>query len=933
MLRTVSFLLCMFLLTNAKAETDLKWSRTLQKVANSVVTLRVDASRAFDTASNSTTQATGFVIDASRGLILTNRHVVQAGPVTAEALFSNREEVDLKPLYRDPVHDFGIFQYNPADLKFIKPEALKLRPDKARSGRDIRVIGNDAGEQLSILAGTLARLDRAAPNYGMGRYNDFNTFYYQSASGVSGGSSGSPVVDIKGDVLALNAGGNRNAASSFFLPLERVLRAVKLIQADKPVPRGTLQTTFSYQPYDEVRRLGLRPEIEAELRKVNHGDGMLVVSQTLPKGPAEGLLKPGDIVLKGWTAKKKSQWLRRFDELEALLDDHVNQTIVLLLERQGQPVEIKLKVGDLHAISPARYIEFGEAVVHDLSYQQARHLNRAIEGVYVAQPGYVFSTAGVPYGAVILSLDNQPVANMDEFEKVLATLADGQQAMIRYITFQEPRRTQVSIMTMDRRWFAMQKCYRDDESGLWPCQELAQGPEPKALEAVNVELVKYRDRRRSRMSSSMVTVHFDMPLHIDGVQESHYVGSGLVIDADEGLVVVDRNTVPVSMGDVRLVFAGAAEIPGKVLFVHPLHNLAIVKYQPELLSEVKITSARLKSKSLSPGDEIWLVGTRADQNLLAEKMTVASIEPLEFSMPKIPVFRESNLDVISINNAPFSHGGVLTDDDANVLAIWASFSYGTENDLKQFEWGIPIELVQELLDQWHCCKQFKVRSLEVDLATLSIAQARQLGLTDQWFERFQDTEQKRQVLAISRLVAGSDASIKLQEGDLVVAIDGILVRTFRDVERQSQKAALELTIIRAGEEKILSVETRDLSIKGTSHIVQWAGALIQPPHRAVSSQRGVKADSVYVSFVWWGSPASRYELSALYRIIEFEGEPIASLKDFIRLANAKQNSKFVQLKVLDLLERESIITLKPNTHYWPTREIYFDDDKWQSRLL
>ncbi|MCW8956016.1 MAG: S1 family peptidase, partial [Gammaproteobacteria bacterium] len=864
---------------------------------------------------------------------LTNRHVVQAGPVTAEALFANREEVELKPLYRDPVHDFGVFQYDPADLKFIKPAALNLRPDKARSGRDIRVIGNDAGEQLSILAGTLARLDRSAPNYGMGRYNDFNTFYYQSASGVSGGSSGSPVVDIKGDVLALNAGGNRNAASSFFLPLERVLRAVKLIQAGKPVSRGTLQTTFSYQPYDEVRRLGLRPGIEAQLRKVNHGDGLLVVSQTMPRGPADGLLKPGDIVLKGWAGKKKTQWLRRFDELEALLDDHVNQTITLLLERQGQPVEVKLKVADLHAITPSRYVEFGEAVVHDLSYQQARHLNRAVEGVYVAQPGYVFSTAGIPFGAIILSLDNQPVANLAEFEKVLATLADGQQAMIRYITFQESRRTHVSVMTMDRRWFPMQTCYRDDESGLWPCQPLAQGPVARIQPVADVEPVKYKDRRRSRLSSSMVTVHFNMPYHIDGVQEAHYVGSGLVIDADEGLVVVDRNTIPVAMGNVRLVFAGAAEIPGQVLFVHPLHNLAIVKYQPEYLGSVKIQSASLKSEVLQPGDELWLVGTRADQNLVAEKKMVASIDPLEFSIPKIPVFRESNLDVISINNAPFTHGGVLADDDAKVLAIWASFSYGSGNELKQFEWGIPIELVQELLEQWRCCKQFKLRSLEVELATLSFVQARQLGLTDHWFERFQDTDQKRQVLAISRLVADSDASHKLQEGDLLVAIDGVMVRTFRDVEKLSQKDQPELTIIRAGEQKTLVVATRDLNVKGTSRIVQWAGALIQDPHRAVSAQRGAKTESVYVSFVWWGSPASRYELSAINRIIEFEGQPVASLNDFIALATTHKNKKFIQLKVLDLLERESVITLKPNQHYWPTREVYFDGEQWQSRLL
>jgi S1-C subfamily serine protease len=702
-----------------------------------------------------------------------------------------------------------------------------------------------------------------------------------------------------------------------------VVRALELIRAGQPVARGTLQTVFNYTPYDELRRLGLQPATEARARKAFPArTGMLVVSEVQPGSPADGRIAVGDILV-----GLGGGIVTDFGTLAEVLDESVGSQVDVELERGGASISQRLEVGDLYSLLPDRYLEIGDSVLHTLSWQMARHMNVPVRGVFVANPGYLFGPAGIPRGAVIVELAGTPVATLEDATSLLAGMADGQLASVKYFTIDDTRSPELKSVRIDRRWFPARSCHRDDSLGFWPCDELAAPPPGGPDAPASTRFATTGDRVLDALAPALVQVSFTMPYSVSGVTERNYHGTGVIVDAEHGLVAVDRNTVPVAAGDVRISFAGTLEVAGRVRYVHPLHNLAIVAYDPAAIGDTPVRAVSLLQGEVAAGDEVIVAGLNSDGRLVAQRSQVGSIDPVSFPLSRTLQFRESNLSTVRLVNGPADFDGVIADSRGRVLALWSSFAFENGRQMQQVNQGIPADIVLETLA--HARDGLPLYSLEAELAPRSLAEARKLGLAAAWIRRIEDhSPSRREVLSVTRLVAGSATAGVLQPGDLLLAIDGAVVNSFREVERALVSSQARVTIWRDGAERDLGLATTLLTGRGIDRIVVWAGATLQQPHRAMAAQRGIPPRGVFVAFFMYGAPASRYQLWAGRRIVEVEGVPTPDLDAFLDAVSGRPDRASLRLKTVNWNDSVDVITLKLDKHYWPAYQLRRVNDSW-----
>jgi S1-C subfamily serine protease len=331
---------------------------------------------------------------------------------------------------------------------------------------------------------------------------------------------------------------------------------------------------------------------------------------------------------------------------------------------------------------------------------------------------------------------------------------------------------------------------------------------------------------------------------------------------------------------------------------------------------------------LKPGDDVWVVGIKGDHQLIHQRSTVSSVDPLLLPLSRTLRFRDSNIEGITLVNEPNEVDGVLVDKKGRVAATWSSFMVQSGGDSTQINRGIGSEVVEQFVETVQEGRPFY--SLEAEFVYAPLFAARKMGVDEEWVARLeQNNPVRRRALSITRLVAGTPASKLLRNGDMVLAIDGVVVTSYRALEEAVQKPDVVVTVWRDDAVHEIPMQTAALDGRGIDRAISWAGALLQDPHRAMAAQRGVETDGVYVAYFSYGSPATRYGLWAGRRVVEVNETPTPDLQAFIDAVAGIQHRESVRLKTMTWNGTAEVITLKIDNQYWPPYEIRRTADGWR----
>ncbi|MBA2815648.1 serine endoprotease DegP [Candidatus Pantoea persica] len=339
----------------------------------------------------------GVVINADKGYVVTNNHVVD-NATKIQVQLSDGRRYDGKVIGKDPRSDIALVQL--IDAKNLT--AIKIADsDNLRVGDYTVAIGNPYGLGETVTSGIVSALGRSGLN--VENYENF----IQTDAAINRGNSGGALVNLNGELIGINtailAPDGGNIGIGFAIPSNMVNNLTIQMVEFGQVKRGELGI--------------LGAELNSELAKAIKVDAQrgAFVSQVLPNSAAaKAGIKAGDVVV-SMNGKPLSNFAALRAEVGTL---PIGTKLQLGLLRDGKPVSVtvELQQSTQDKVQSATIYTGIEGA--DLSNHSGSEKGVRVDSV---KPNSAAAHIGLKKGDVILGVNQQPVGNLGELRKILDT--------------------------------------------------------------------------------------------------------------------------------------------------------------------------------------------------------------------------------------------------------------------------------------------------------------------------------------------------------------------------------------------------------------------------------------------------------------------------------------------------------------------------------
>ena len=271
---------------------------------------------------------TAFVYDPD-GFLLTNNHVIEDASDVAVIFFDGRE-LSARVVGRDKHTDVAVLH--------IEERALPSLPlgdsDAIEVGDWVVAIGNPFGLSHTVSAGILSAKGRTREDVkGLDPSGYFN--FLQTDASINPGNSGGPLLNLRGEVVGINAAVRANANSiGFAIPINMVKQLLPMLLRDGKIRRSAIGVTVDVLNVIEAGRLK-RPDRKGAW-----------VKSVLVGGPAERAgISPDDVIVafdgKLVSDPNELRWLASIAG--------VNKVAAVRIARGERLFEVRIKLGELAA--------------------------------------------------------------------------------------------------------------------------------------------------------------------------------------------------------------------------------------------------------------------------------------------------------------------------------------------------------------------------------------------------------------------------------------------------------------------------------------------------------------------------------------------------------------------------------------------------------